>query len=95
MTHSDLLKKLSVKDIENALILNPFNHQIPFLFESKTLKTPNWILMVAASIEECESILNQNKELIDYNNIKYTQLEAGISNVETIVNDIMKIMKNV
>jgi hypothetical protein len=63
-TNDDLLKKLSLKDPDNSIIINPYNHTIPFLFNSSNCQNPKWILLVAASLVECESILNQHREII-------------------------------
>lgn len=63
-TNGDLIKKLSIKDPDKSLILNPYNHSIPYLFDPKNCQNPNWILIVASSLSECEIILTQYKSLI-------------------------------
>lgn len=74
------------------------------MFEFKKLNSLNYYLVRnfeyidngrVQSLEQAKQIDRDYQELINYNNIKYTRLESDISNVEIIVNDIMKIIKNV
>ena len=73
------------------------------MFEFKKLNTLNYYLMRSfeyidngrvQSLKQAKQVDRDYKELIDYNKIKYTQLEAGVSNVDRIVNDIIELLKN-
>ena len=46
------------------------------------------------SLEQAKQVDRDYKELIEYNKIEYAQLEAGITNLDRIVNDIMEILNN-
>jgi len=73
------------------------------MYEFKQLNTLNYYLVRTfeyvdngrmQSLEGAKQVDRDYKELIEYNKIEYTELEAGISNLDRIVNDIMKILQN-
>lgn len=73
------------------------------MFEFKKLNSLNYYLVRTfeyvdngrmQSLEQAKQVDRDYKELIEYNKIKYTQLEAGITNLDRIVNDIMEILNN-
>lgn len=73
------------------------------MFEFKKLNSLNYYLVRTfeyvdngriQSLEQAKQVDRDYKELIEYNKIEYTQLEAGITNLDRIVNDIMEILNN-
>ena len=73
------------------------------MFEFKKLNSLNYYLVRTfdyvdngrmQSLEQAKQVDRDYKELIEYNKIKYTQLEAGITNLDRIVNDIIELLKN-
>lgn len=73
------------------------------MFEFKKLNSLNYYLVRTfeyvdngrmQSLEQAKQVDRDYKELIEYNKIEYAQLEAGITNLDRIVNDIMEILNN-
>lgn len=73
------------------------------MFEFKKLNSLNYYLVRTfeyvdngrmQSLEQAKQVDRDYKELIEYNKIEYTQLEAGITNLDRIVNDIIELLKN-
>ena len=73
------------------------------MFEFKKLNSLNYYLVRTFeyvdngrmhSLEQAKQVDRDYKELIEYNKIEYAQLEAGITNLDRIVNDIMEILNN-
>jgi nicotinamide riboside kinase len=73
------------------------------MFEFKKLNSANYYINRSfeyiengrmQTLEGAQKVDRDYKVLLDTNDVPYTQLDAGIENLDTIVNDIIKHLKN-